>query len=121
MVIASTFLAFTSATQAKVIKDTNWCQSGKNSIECRVIETRTNYRDDGSGDWVKSSDAYQFRSKDGSKCKVRGNLTSASNTKMTYTSTYVNSSGDWSKPGLVAEQRKEGQWQYRIRWEFECR
>ena len=112
---------FSSSLHARVDKSTEYCSSGSSNIECRKIETRTNYKNNGSGDWLKSSDAYQFRSKNGKSCKMKGSLRNKNNVKLVYSSAYVNKRGDWSKPGLLVEQRKEGAWRYNINWKFSCK
>jgi hypothetical protein len=119
--VSVALLCCSQMASARVDKSTRSCNSGSPQVDCRIIETRTNYKDDGSGDWLQSSDAYQFRSRNGLGCKIRGELTTSSNTKLTYSSTYANKSGEWSAPGLVAEQRKEGGWSYNISWNMNCK
>jgi|GEM_PF-2086804 len=106
---------------ASVHKSTETCNSGRSNVKCQVIKTNTNYRKNGSGDWLKSSALYQFRSTDGSSCKINGSLKSANNAKLVYRSTTASRSGDWGGSGIKVEQKNEGRWNYQLGWEISCR
>ena len=106
------------ASQARISRDIETCTSGMAGVECRKIITE--YRDDGSQEWMKAGVAFQFRSTNGKSCDVHGKLTNAKNMHMTYKKSDFKKSGEWSKPGLVIEQIKEGEWSHSTTWKIEC-
>ena len=105
-------------SQARISSNTETCDSGMTGVECRKIVTE--YRDDGSGEWLKAGVVFQFRSTNGRSCNVNGKLTNAKNIHMIYKTSSFKKSGEWSKPGLVIEQIKEGAWSHSTTWKIDC-
>ncbi len=105
-------------SQARISTNTEACDSGMTGVQCRKIVTE--YRDAGSGEWLKAGVAFQFRSTNGKSCNVRGELTNAKNIHITYKTSDFKKSGEWSKPGLVIEQIKEGAWSHATTWKIDC-
>ena len=64
-------------SQAGISSNTEICDSGMAGVECRKIVTE--YRDDGSNEWLKAGVVFQFRSTNGESCNVHGQLTNAKN------------------------------------------
>ena len=106
-------------SQARISTDTETCDSGIAGVQCRKIVTE--YRDDGSDEWLKAGVAFQFRSTNGKSCNVNGKLTNAKNMRMIYKTSYPKKSGEWSKPGLVIEQIREGAWSHSTTWKIDCK
>ncbi|MBN1904313.1 MAG: hypothetical protein JW927_04370 [Deltaproteobacteria bacterium] len=108
-------LCFSTYVLSKVLtsEDSCSCASG---LECRKIITDTDYRNDGSGDWLHSNHVYQYKSKNGKSCNVTVNIVSSRfiNCKVIYQSCYVSENGAWSKPGIVIEALGEGEWSYHL-------
>ena len=105
-------------SQARIKTTTATCDSGIADVQCRKIVTE--YRDDGSGKWLKAGVAFQFRSTNGQSCNEHGKLTNAKNMRMIYETSYPKKSGEWSKPGLVIEQIREGAWSHATTWMIDC-
>jgi len=116
-------LCFSTFAFSKVTKSIEACYTGIPGLECRKIVTDTNYRNDGSGEWLKPNHALQFRSTNGKSANIRVNKSRSSfrNSKVIYKSAYVNKRGDWSKPGLVVEARGEEAWSYDLNYNIEWR
>jgi len=106
-------------SQAIISTHTESCDSGMANVQCRKIVTE--YRDDGSGEWLKAGVAFQFRSLNGKSCNVHGELTNAKNMRMIFETSYPKESGEWSKPGLVIEQIREGAWSHSTTWKIDCK
>ena len=106
------------ASQARISSDIETCESGMVGVQCRKIITE--YRDDGSKEWLKAGVVFQFRSTNRKSCNVQGKLTNAKNMHMTYKTSDFKESGEWSKPGLVIEQVKEGAWSHSTTWKIDC-
>ena len=105
-------------SQARISTNTETCDSGMAGVQCRKIVTE--YRDDGNDKWLKAGVAFQFRSSNGRSCNVNGKLTNAQNMLMIYKTSNFKKSGEWSKPGLVIEQIKEGAWSHSTTWKIDC-
>lgn len=121
VLIGGLMLTMPLTLSAAVKKSTVSCNSGMSNVQCRIVQTRTNYRNNGSGDWLKSNDTYQFRSTNGKFCKIKGSLTRATNAKLVYSSTNASRSGDWGGSGIQVSQKKEGRWDYSINWNITCK
>lgn len=106
-------------SHARISSDTETCDSGMAGVQCRKIVTE--YRDDGSDEWLRAGVAFQFRSTNGESCNVHGKLNNAKNMRMIYNTSYPKKSGEWSKPGLVIEQISEGAWSHSTTWKIDCK
>jgi len=107
---------FPVTSQAWIKKSTDSCNSGMRNLECRIVKTKT-----GGGEWLKPNHAYQFRTTDGSYCKIKGHLAESNNAKLVYNSTLPSRSGDWSAPGMVVERKGEGGWSFNLQWSVKCK
>ena len=105
-------------SQARISTNTETCDSGMTGVQCREIITE--YRDDSNGKWLKAGVTFQFRSTNGKSCNVLGKLTNAQNMLMIYKTSNFKKSGEWSKPGLVIQQIKEGAWSHSTTWKIDC-
>ena len=105
-------------SQARISTNTETCNSGMTGVKCRKIVTE--YRDDGNDKWLKAGVAFQFRSTNGKSCNVHGKLANAQNMLMVYKTSNFKKSGEWSKPGLVIKQIKEGAWSHSTTWKIDC-
>ena len=104
---------------ARILSNTEPCNSGMIGVECRKIVTE--YRDDESGKWMKAGITFQFRSTNGKSCNVHGKLANAKNMRLIYKTTALKKSGEWSKPGLVIKQINEGAWSHSATWKIDCK
>ena len=108
---------------AKVTKRTESSSTGIQGLKSQKIITETNYKADGSGDWLKPNTAFQFATTNGKGCKITADKSRSSlrNCKITYSSTYANKAGRWSSPGIVIEALGEGSYSYNLSYKVEWR
>jgi hypothetical protein len=118
-----TVLILSTTASSKIRSTTETCTIGEPGLECRVIKTDSNYKADGAGDWLRPNHAYQFRSTGKKHCtiKVDKKQSRFKNCKATYSSTYINSQGDWSEPGIVVEVIKPEAWDYDLTYDLLCK
>lgn len=113
-------LVFTPITsQALISSNIVPCESGMADVECRKIVTE--YRDDENGEWLKAGVVFQFRSTNNKSCNVHGKLANSNNMHMIYKTASPKASGEWTKPGLVIKQIKEGAWSHSATWKIDCK
>jgi len=117
-----TFIIFLSAyptsSHAWVKTSEESYHTGMQGLEGRKIITKTNYRNDGSGEWLKSSTKYQFRTTNGKSCKVKATLNSRTNAKLRYSTGHMPSSGRWGGD-IIVVQKKEGTYRWNIHFDFD--
>ena len=111
-------LIFTLPIIAKVRESTRSHSTGIAGLECRVTKVETDYKKDGSGDWVKPYEKYEFRSTGGERFKLVVDMDRSSFTNCKLSPSYpliADKYGNWSGSWNI-ESIDGSAYSYNLRW-----
>lgn len=104
---------------AKITKHEETVYVSEPGMEAKKIITDTDWKRDGSGDWLHPNHMISFRTTDGRWADIRVDkaLSTFTNCKLVYSSVHASSDGEWSGSGILIEAIEgDKPWNYRIIW-----